>query len=113
MRYIKTRLIPSGLVKGLCMTKIPIVIAIAAAVIALGVFAFVTDAPAMMGSDAETCANCHVWMPLTRTGITPRMKNGQNAWIATCPTRMFSPIISRRARQAFTTYMCSAPGKRL
>ena len=42
------------------MTRIPILIAIAAAVVALGVFAFVTDAPAMMGSNAETCANCHV-----------------------------------------------------
>ena len=42
------------------MTKIPIIIAIAAAVIALGVFAFVTDAPAMMGTSAEPCANCHV-----------------------------------------------------
>ena len=42
------------------MTKLPIFIAIAAAVIALGVFAFATDAPAMMGSNAETCANSHV-----------------------------------------------------
>jgi len=42
------------------MIKTPLIIAIAAAVIALGVFAFVTDAPAMMGSSAEPCANCHV-----------------------------------------------------
>lgn len=42
------------------MTKTPITIAIAAMLIALGVFVFVTDTPAMMGSNAETCANCHV-----------------------------------------------------
>ena len=42
------------------MTKYPIFIAIAAAVIALGFFVFVTDAPAYGGSAPETCANCHV-----------------------------------------------------
>ena len=42
------------------MTKNSLIIAVAAAVIALGVFVFVTDTPAMMGSNAETCANCHV-----------------------------------------------------
>ena len=42
------------------MIKAPLLVAIAAAIVALGVFAFVTDTPAMMGSNAETCANCHV-----------------------------------------------------
>ena len=42
------------------MLKNPINIAIAAAVIALGTFVFVTDAPAYGGSAPETCANCHV-----------------------------------------------------
>ena len=42
------------------MLKNPIIIAIAAAVIALGTFVFVTDAPAYGGSAPETCANCHV-----------------------------------------------------
>jgi cytochrome c nitrite reductase small subunit len=42
------------------MTKAPLLVAIAAAIFALGVFVFVTDTPAMMGSNAETCANCHV-----------------------------------------------------
>ena len=42
------------------MTKTPLIVALAAAVIALGVFVFVTDTPAMMGSNAEPCANCHV-----------------------------------------------------
>lgn len=32
----------------------------AAAVTALGVFLFVTDAPAYAGTASETCANCHV-----------------------------------------------------
>ncbi len=36
------------------------ILAIAAAVIALGFFVFVTDAPAYGGSAPETCANCHV-----------------------------------------------------
>jgi cytochrome c nitrite reductase small subunit len=42
------------------MFKSPLFIAIAAAVIALGTFVYVTDAPAYGGSDPETCANCHV-----------------------------------------------------
>jgi cytochrome c nitrite reductase small subunit len=42
------------------MSKLPFMIAIGAAVIALGFFIFVTDAPAYGGSAPETCANCHV-----------------------------------------------------
>ena len=42
------------------MSKIAVTIAVLAAVIALGFFAFVTDAPAYGGSEPETCANCHV-----------------------------------------------------
>ena len=42
------------------MSKYPFMIAVAAAVIALGFFVFVTDAPAYGGSAPETCANCHV-----------------------------------------------------
>ena len=42
------------------MSKLPFFIAIAAAVIALGFFVYVTDAPAYSGSAPETCANCHV-----------------------------------------------------
>jgi len=42
------------------MLKSPLFIAIVAAVIALGTFVFVTDAPAYGGSAPETCANCHV-----------------------------------------------------
>ncbi len=41
------------------MSKLPF-IAIATAVIALGFFVYVTDAPAYGGSAPETCANCHV-----------------------------------------------------
>lgn len=42
------------------MTKYFPAIAILAAVLALGIFVFVTDAVAYGGSSAETCANCHV-----------------------------------------------------
>ena len=42
------------------MSRLPFIIAIAAAILALGFFAFITDAPAYGGSDPETCANCHV-----------------------------------------------------
>ena len=42
------------------MLKSPIFMAFAAAVIALGTFVLVTDAPAYGGSAPETCANCHV-----------------------------------------------------
>lgn len=42
------------------MTKYLPVIAILFAVIALGLFAYVTDAVAFAGSNPETCANCHV-----------------------------------------------------
>ena len=41
------------------MFKFQNVIAFAAAVIALGYFAFVSDAAAYGGSAPETCANCH------------------------------------------------------
>jgi cytochrome c nitrite reductase small subunit len=41
------------------MSRIPFIIAVIAAVGALGYFVFVTDATAHMGSDPETCANCH------------------------------------------------------
>ena len=42
------------------MSKLPFFIATTAAVIALGLFIYVTDAPAYGGSAPETCANCHV-----------------------------------------------------
>ncbi|MFZ5820579.1 MAG: cytochrome c nitrite reductase small subunit [Chloroflexota bacterium] len=42
------------------MTRFPLIVSIAAAAIALAVFAVVTDTPAMMGSAPEACANCHV-----------------------------------------------------
>ena len=41
------------------MSKIPIV-AIVVAALAMGYFAFVTDAVSYGGSAPETCANCHV-----------------------------------------------------
>ena len=41
------------------MSKLPFFIAVTAAVIALGFFVYVTDAPAYGGSAPETCANCH------------------------------------------------------
>jgi len=42
------------------MSNSPFIIGIAAAAIALGYFAYVTDAPAYAGSASETCGNCHV-----------------------------------------------------
>jgi cytochrome c nitrite reductase small subunit len=42
------------------MARIPLIIAVAALVIALGFFAFATDAPAYAGDAPETCNNCHV-----------------------------------------------------
>jgi cytochrome c nitrite reductase small subunit len=42
------------------MSKLPFFFATAAAVTALGLFVYVTDAPAYGGSAPETCANCHV-----------------------------------------------------
>lgn len=42
------------------MTKLPLIIAFAVFIIALGMFVYVTDAPAYMGTDAATCNNCHV-----------------------------------------------------
>ena len=40
--------------------RVLLLIAIAAAVIALGAFAWVSDAPAYAGTASATCANCHV-----------------------------------------------------
>jgi cytochrome c nitrite reductase small subunit len=42
------------------MHKYPLYLAIAAAVIAFGVFVFVTNAPAYAGTSPSTCNNCHV-----------------------------------------------------
>lgn len=42
------------------MSRFLIVLAAVAAVIALGVFAYTSEALTYMGSDAETCSNCHV-----------------------------------------------------
>ncbi len=42
------------------MNRVALSAAIAAAVIALGVFLFVTGAPAYAGTSPSTCANCHV-----------------------------------------------------
>jgi cytochrome c nitrite reductase small subunit len=42
------------------MSKTPFIIAVAVAVLALGYFTYVTDAPAYAGTAPETCANCHV-----------------------------------------------------
>ena len=42
------------------MSKLPIIIGISALLIVLGIFAWVTDAPAYMGHEPSTCANCHV-----------------------------------------------------
>lgn len=42
------------------MSKLPLLVAVIAAVLALGFFVFVTDAPAYGGSAPETCNNCHV-----------------------------------------------------
>jgi cytochrome c nitrite reductase small subunit len=46
------------------MTKIPFIIAAAAAVIALATFVYVTDATAYAGTASETCNNCHVMNPM-------------------------------------------------
>jgi cytochrome c nitrite reductase small subunit len=42
------------------MPKLLLYVAIAAALIALGLFVYVTDAPAYGGTSASTCNNCHV-----------------------------------------------------
>lgn len=42
------------------MSRMPFIVALAAAVLALGYFAFVTDAAAYGGNAPEVCANCHV-----------------------------------------------------
>ena len=41
------------------MSKFPIVVAITAAVLALGYFAYISEALSYMGSDPATCNNCH------------------------------------------------------
>jgi cytochrome c nitrite reductase small subunit len=40
--------------------RVPLIIGIVALLAALGVFAWVTDAPAYLGQEAATCNNCHV-----------------------------------------------------
>ena len=55
MQHAKVRSAKSELI-----LKSPLFWAITAAVAALAVFVFVTDAPAYAGTASETCANCHV-----------------------------------------------------
>jgi cytochrome c nitrite reductase small subunit len=55
MRSERIRAITRGLI-----LKSPLFWAVAATAAALGVFIFVTDAPAYAGTASETCANCHV-----------------------------------------------------
>lgn len=43
---------------------LPILIALTAFIIAMGVFLLVTDAAAYAGTHAETCNNCHVMHPM-------------------------------------------------
>lgn len=43
---------------------LPLLIAIMAFIIAMGVFMLVTDAAAYAGAHAETCNNCHVMHPM-------------------------------------------------
>jgi cytochrome c nitrite reductase small subunit len=40
--------------------KWPLIVGVAALLLALGVFAWVTDAPAYLGHEPQTCNNCHV-----------------------------------------------------
>jgi len=40
--------------------KLPLILGIVTLLVALGIFAWVTDAPAYMGNAASTCNNCHV-----------------------------------------------------
>lgn len=42
------------------MSKVPFYLAIAAFIVAMGVFVLSTDAVDYAGKDARTCANCHV-----------------------------------------------------
>ncbi len=42
------------------MTRFPVYIAIFAAVVTLGLFIYVTDAPSYLGTSPSTCNNCHV-----------------------------------------------------
>lgn len=42
------------------MYKYPLYIAAVAAVLAFGIFVFVTDAPAYAGTNPSTCNNCHI-----------------------------------------------------
>jgi cytochrome c nitrite reductase small subunit len=42
------------------MTKLPLIIGIAALVIALATFIYVSDATAYLGNEPATCNNCHV-----------------------------------------------------
>lgn len=42
------------------MKSLPLIVALLALVISLGVFGWVTDAPAYMGHEPATCNNCHV-----------------------------------------------------
>ena len=61
------------------MTKTPIIIALVAAVIAFGTFAYATDTPAMLGSKPETCATCHVM-----DGVYENWYHGAHQSAATC-----------------------------
>jgi cytochrome c nitrite reductase small subunit len=46
------------------MAKLPLILAITAAILALVTFVVVTDATAYAGTASETCNNCHVMNPM-------------------------------------------------
>jgi len=46
--------------KGECMAKIPVIIAVLAFLVVVGVGMYVTDFTAYLGSNPATCNNCHV-----------------------------------------------------
>ncbi|MEJ5241759.1 MAG: cytochrome c nitrite reductase small subunit [Anaerolineales bacterium] len=81
------------------MHKALLVISIAFFVLAIGVFVWVSDAPAYAGKEAETCANCHVmdaayegWMHAPHQRVTECADchlphdNVLNYWVAKART---------------------------
>ena len=75
------------------MFKTPFIIALASAILALGFFVFVTDAPAYGGSAPETCNNCHAMDSQYENWYHAPHEKQRNVWIAIYPTKMLQFII--------------------
>ena len=81
------------------MSKLPIGIAIASAIFAIGYFVIVTDAAAYGGNAPETCANCHVMNSQYENWYHSAHENWANCTDCHLPHDNFAVYYAEKGRQ--------------